>query len=115
MESKYEINHSSSVAEDISQLFLNEKLSDMVFIVEGKQIVAHKVVLAARSHTFRDLLFESTPLIACKREIHINDCSALSFKNFIKYIYTGKLSLTGADETENQELLALALKPDDWT
>ena len=110
MESKYEINHSSGVSEDISRLFLNETFSDVVFVVEGKQIVAHKVVLAARSQTFRDLLFESTPLTACKRQIHINDCSALSFKNFIKYIYTGKLSMAGADETENQELLALALK-----
>ena len=110
MESIYEINHSLSVLEDISRLFLSETLSDVVFIVEGKQIVAHKVVLAARSQTFRELLFESTPLTSCKRQIHVNDCSALSFKNFIKYLYTGKLSLSGADEIESREMLALALK-----
>ena len=110
MGSKPEINHGSDVAEDIGRMFLNESLSDVVFVVEGKRIFAHKVVLAARSQIFRDMLFGQTPLTTCKREIYINDCSALSFKNFIKYVYSGKISLIGTDETESQELLAMALK-----
>jgi len=110
MASKSEINHSSSVSSDISKLFLNEKLSDVLFVVEGKHIAAHKIVLAARSDTFRNILFDQTVLINCKREIHIKDISALSFKNFIKYIYTGMISLTDMEEKEIQEVLALALE-----
>ena len=105
-----EIDHSSLLSEDISRLFLDDRLSDVVFVVQGKQIAAHKIVLAARSNVFRNQLFEQTALTACKREIHINDCSALCFKNFIKYIYTGKISLINMDDVESRELLALALK-----
>ncbi|XP_054164453.1 BTB/POZ domain-containing protein 9-like [Oppia nitens] len=105
-----EINHSTDVLEDLSRLFLNEKLSDVVFIVDNKHIAGHKAVLSARSPIFKDMFFNQTVLTNCKREIHIKDCSALSFKSFIKYIYTGKLSLIGVDDKDIEELLSLALK-----
>ena len=47
------VDHSSTLAQDIGALFLNDQYSDITLKLDSKTFHAHKVILAARSHYFR--------------------------------------------------------------
>lgn len=87
-----EIDHVHFVSEDIGALYLSEEYSDVTIVVAGHKFHSHKLILAARSEYFRALLFggmkEST-----QSEIEVNASSLPAFKNLLKYIYTGRMSL----------------------
>ena len=50
------VDHSSSLAHDIGALYLNDEYSDVILEVNGQKFHAHKVILAARSSYFRQVL-----------------------------------------------------------
>jgi len=66
-----------------------------MFIVEGTQIYAHKLILQLRSQFFRDKLVGDQMIIP--------NCSAALFQEFLRYFYTDNCNLT-----ESAELLRLA-------
>ena len=88
-----EINHIHFVSEDIEALYLSEEYADVTLVVAGQKFRCHKLILAARSEYFRALLFggmkEST-----QSEIELTVSSLHAFKGLLKYIYTGRMSLT---------------------
>lgn len=47
------VDHSSSLANDIGALYLNDEYSDVTLQVSGHTFHAHRVILAARSQYFR--------------------------------------------------------------
>jgi len=68
-----------------------------VFIVEGKKIYSHKLLLQLRSEYFRDLFasgYES-------QEIEIKDCAYAHFKEFLMYLYSDNCLIN----SENSEVL----------
>ncbi len=61
------------------QLFESCKYSDVIFVVDGKHIPAHKAIVSARSEPFSNLLFCGMRESG-QREIQIKDTSYEAFK-----------------------------------
>lgn len=87
-----EIDHIHAVSEDIGTLYLSEEFSDVTIVVAGHKFYSHKLILAARSEYFRALLYGGMKESA-QNEIELNASSLPAFKNLLKYIYTGRMSL----------------------
>ncbi|XP_064623500.1 BTB/POZ domain-containing protein 9-like [Lineus longissimus] len=104
-----DIEHTSQLSENIGALFENSEYSDVRFIVDGTTFHAHRVILAARSEYFRAMLFggmkESDPNCT---DIELLDQSAVAFKSLLKYIYTGKISLSAMKEEHLLDVLGLS-------
>ncbi|XP_028653207.1 BTB/POZ domain-containing protein 9 [Erpetoichthys calabaricus] len=103
-----DIDHVHILSEDIGALIQGEEYSDVTFIVEKKRFPVHKVILAARCHYFRALLYggmkESQPLA----EIPLDDTTAEAFAMLLQYIYTGRVSLSSVREEVLLDFLSLA-------
>ncbi|XP_063993125.1 BTB/POZ domain-containing protein 9 [Diachasmimorpha longicaudata] len=102
-----EVVHINDLSEDIGALYLSDEYSDVTLIVSGQRFNGHRVILAARSQYFRALLFgglkEST-----QEEIELKGTTLPAFKELLKYIYTGHLSLTNEREETILDILGLA-------
>lgn len=104
-----EIDHCEELSENIGNLVLNDDYNDVTFVVQGRSFPAHRVILAARCDYFRALLFGGMKESAC-HEIPVCDASAEAFEVLLKYIYTGKMSLSELKENYIIEILGLANK-----
>lgn len=94
-----------TILEYNATLYLNEDLSDVTFCVENKRLPAHKIVLCRCDYfraLFRGGLVEST-----KREIRPN-VGAAPFKEILRYIYVGYLSLFGMSDATMINILHLS-------
>ncbi|KAJ8942635.1 hypothetical protein NQ318_013348 [Aromia moschata] len=102
-----DIEHLSQLSENLATLCLNPDYADVVLVVEGQKLSAHKVILAARSEYFRALLYgglrESN-----QAEIVLPDAPLKAFKVLLKYIYTGHMFLTTLKEDVILDTLGLA-------
>jgi hypothetical protein len=72
--------------------------SDVVFVVEGEKIHAHRVLMVARSPYFRRMflggLREATETNTSEiSEISLPDTTAATFRSVVKYMYTGVCSI----------------------
>jgi len=77
----------SSVNKDYVKMFNNAFLSDIIFNVEGRQLFAHKAILAARCEYFANL-YRSGMKDALANEAHVTSYSYIAFHEFLKFIYT---------------------------
>lgn len=100
-----EINHIHFVSEDIGSLYVSEEYADVTIVVAGQKFRSHKLILAARSEYFRALLFGGMKE-SMQSEIELNTASLPAFKGLLKYIYTGRMSLTNErDEVPISEII----------
>lgn len=84
---------------------MSDDYSDVTFIVEGQRRPAHKVILAARSEYFRAMLYGGMAE-ANQSEIHL--CIPLkAFEALLKYIYSGRISLSQMSEENILDTLGL--------
>ncbi len=90
----------------ITKTTSREEFSDVQFTVEGKVIVAHRIILADRSDVFHKT-FMHNKLNSVKDPIPIVDTSYDAFSNFINTIYYGH---TPADAEVCLEMIKLAEK-----
>ncbi|CAG9539867.1 unnamed protein product [Cercopithifilaria johnstoni] len=104
-----DVQHINYLAEHIGNLYITGECSDIILKVEGRSVQAHRVILAARSQYFRALLYNGMRETR-DSEIELVDTSLNGFKMLMKYIYTGKLSLTSMKEELVLEILGLAHK-----
>lgn len=78
-------------ASRLRHFYNNEEFSDVTFLVEGRKVFGHKLVLSTVSDCFQAMFMagfrESGPN---NTEIHIPNCSYSSFVAMMKYIYTGQ-------------------------
>ncbi|CAH0552089.1 unnamed protein product [Brassicogethes aeneus] len=102
-----DIEHLTQLSENLASLCLSHEYSDIILVVEGQKLHAHKVILAARSDYFRALLYgglkEST-----QAEIVLPDAPLKAFKFLLKYIYTGHMFLMTLKEDVILDVLGLA-------
>lgn len=84
----------SNIRADYIKMFNNQLLSDIIFIVEGKPLYAHKIILASRSEYFSKW-FASGTQEAQSSEIVINNCSHAVFEELLRFIYTDDCKVTG--------------------
>ncbi|CAE1248590.1 BTBD9 [Acanthosepion pharaonis] len=104
-----QVDHVSSLSENLGDLIENSEYSDITILVEGVPFKCHKVILAARSEYFRALLYggmlESQP---GTKEIELQNTSAKAFDALQRYMYTGRMNLVEAKEENLLNILGLA-------
>jgi len=72
-------------------------------LVEKQLFSAHKVILAARSDYFRALLFGGLKESSLT-EIELKDTPLAAFKQLLRYIYTGQVSILNSSFLKNSNL-----------
>lgn len=80
----------------LCHFFNDEEFSDVTFIVEGRKVFGHKMVLSIVSDCFR-AMFTTGFRESQALEIEIPDCTHASFLAVMEYIYTGSLPKTIID------------------
>lgn len=88
----------SSMSRDIGAMALNPLYSDIVLVVDGQEIVAHRCILA-RCGYFR-AMFTGQLKEATQNRVEIPETSLESFKIVLDYIYT-----QDSDPTEYAEII----------
>ncbi|XP_033216189.1 uncharacterized protein LOC117172404 [Belonocnema kinseyi] len=71
--------------------YLKEKLSDVLIVVKEKQFHAHKVILVANSPVFLGM-FSHQMIENISSKLEIDDFEPKVVKEFLRYLYTGKIS-----------------------
>lgn len=85
---------------------MNNDYSDVVFIVEGQKLPAHRVMMAARSEYFRALLYGG---LSESQQTEINlKVPINAFKALLRYIYSGYLALSQMSDDIILDTLGLA-------
>lgn len=79
-----------ALSENLKNVFLDEENSDVILNVGDQKYSAHKIIIMARSPVFYAMLKHDTKE---KRQgsVDITDCDPHIFKDFLLYLYTGKL------------------------
>ena len=78
-------------AHRLQHFYNDEEFSDVTFLVEGRQVFGHKLVLSAVSDCFRAMFMTGFREGGSdKTEIEIPNCSHSSFCTMMEYIYTGR-------------------------
>lgn len=96
------------LSQDLGTLLEDQKLTDVVLTVGGKEFKAHKAILAARSRVFA-AMFEHNMKEKRLNKVIITDVTDSVLKEMLRFIYTGKVqNLT----TMANSLLAAADKYD---
>jgi len=83
--------------ETFGNLFNNESLSDVHFLVgvkEKKRIPAHRLLLSARSEVFERMLYGPMMEGNTSMDIDVPDIDPPSFLAMLRFVYTAKVSLT---------------------
>lgn len=75
---------------NMKKLINRDVYADVVFLVEGKKIFAHKAILQAQCDFFRSM-FTNGMKETNQTEIEIFDWSHNSFLYMIEYLYTGQI------------------------
>jgi len=78
---------SATMAADFLSLLDTERCSDVTILVDGETIKAHSQILCSRSEVF-DRLLNGGMRESASKEIQIEDCSALTFKALLRFLYT---------------------------
>lgn len=76
---------------DFEKLLNNEKFSDVKFIVDGKNIYAHKNILANKSEVFA-AMFEHDMMENLQNTVEIEDISYDVLNEMFRFIYSGKIN-----------------------
>uniref|UniRef100_A0A182JVX0 BTB domain-containing protein n=1 Tax=Anopheles christyi TaxID=43041 RepID=A0A182JVX0_9DIPT len=99
---------SSVPAIHIASLCMKAEKADVTFVVEDERIPAHRLILAARSNYFQALLYGG--LDETKQDEITLMVPLQSFKDLLRYIYSGSLSLKEMKEKDILDTLGLAIQ-----
>lgn len=88
----------------LRHFFNDEEFSDVTFLVQGRKIYAHKMILSMVSNYFRTM-FTSGFRETESGEVEIPDCSYDAFIAVVEYIYTGGLPNFGDTRIETSARL----------
>jgi len=78
----------SSLSAQLLQLYKTGDYADIIFVVEGTEIPAHRGIIVARCEVFRNIFKSAT-----SNKIQINDISLGAFKSLLEFIYTDCLNI----------------------
>uniref|UniRef100_A0A7E4ZWG8 BTB domain-containing protein n=1 Tax=Panagrellus redivivus TaxID=6233 RepID=A0A7E4ZWG8_PANRE len=82
----------AGIANDISELYLNEELSDFRIIIGNENLPAHRTVLGKRCPYFKNMFKSGMSEVISKR-IELHETPITSFKTVFKWIYTAEIQL----------------------
>ncbi|XP_059421742.1 BTB/POZ domain-containing protein 9-like [Carassius carassius] len=112
MSSASEIDHLHLLSEQLGALVPGEEYSDVTFVVEEKHFPAHRVILAARCQYFRALLYGGLKESRDQAEVRLEETRAEAFSMLLRYLYTGRATLSEAREETLLDFLGLAHRYD---
>lgn len=96
----------TSLLHDLRSLVNNrDSFPDIVFLVEGREVFAHKALLCCRSRHFR-AMFNSGMKESREKTITVDEWSYTAFTAMLEFLYTGSVADLGADVAV--ELMGLA-------
>ena len=75
---------------NLKEAFLGEEDTDVVIKVGDQEYKAHKIILRSRSPIFNAML-KRDATEKNQEVITISDCDQCSFREFLLYLYTGKV------------------------
>lgn len=79
-----------------SKLLLdNDLYTDVTFIIEGKKLKAHRLVLALKSDVFHNMFSSQKDEVT----FTINDTTYPAFQELLNYVYTNKCNAVSVDTT----------------
>jgi len=78
-----EVNHVKQLSIDIGSLYNKTDYCDITLIIEGVELQAHKIILAARSEYFRALLYSGMRETHCQSVV-INEAKLEAFKLLLR-------------------------------
>ena len=80
-----------SVLQALQNMFLDLESSDISILCDMQEIPCHKLILSSRSDVFKTM-FAQTEMNEVKDGVlKIQDISAITMTNFLKYMYTDAL------------------------
>jgi hypothetical protein len=97
-------DHPLEAIQAMQELRNEDKLCDITLIVQGVEIKAHKLVLAANSHYFRSM-FTGDMLESRSSVVELKDVEPEAISLLVQYSYTSRLEITS---TNVQSLMAAA-------
>ena len=80
------------VAIDLEQILDEPTLSDVTFVVNGRNFQAHRIILAARSPVFGALFQNEFREMKIKSTVDIVDIDADVFEELLRFVYTGRVN-----------------------
>merc|ERR1712062_550903 len=88
-----------SMVEAIGNLCLDNDLSDIKIICDGKEFPCHKLLLSLRSSVFKAMFSSDLKISDAEDEstLKIEDISAVTMTQFIKFLYTDELKSDNID------------------
>ena len=96
---------SSKFGRDMEKMFISMPHSDLVFIVDGKELPAHKAILSSRSSVF-EAMFDHPDLKENQlNRVDIEDVKPEVFQALLRFIYTDRVDLKDV-ETSKDLLIA---------
>ncbi|KAK6179811.1 hypothetical protein SNE40_012082 [Patella caerulea] len=91
--SKSIFNFSDSLMGGIDALWRQKLMCDVVLVVEGKSLLAHKLVLASCSDYFFEKFSDGKDKPGCN-QIELQDIKSSAMMSILECMYTGRISLT---------------------
>ena len=88
----------------LKHFFNDEEFSDVCFVVEGKHVFGHKLVLSIVSDCFRAMFTTGFRESEAGTEIEIPNTSHGAFLAMMEYIYTGRVSKLNVSSDGNIEV-----------
>lgn len=73
---------------DLIHMFESAAFADVIFLVEGEKIAAHKTILASRSTYFKTM-FDTNMKEKITNQVEISDVGPETFKVVLKFLYGG--------------------------
>ena len=102
------IDLSKSLVSQLSSLYMSEKYSDFIFIIENERIFAHKFILCLRCEYFR-LMFSSGLREAILNEVEVKETPLTAFKDVLYFMYSGRMHLQNKKIDDILDILFLGL------
>jgi len=98
-DSTISMDNSSEVVTKIAGLYAERLMSDVILVVGKQELAAHRLILCASSEVFQIMLMSNNWTESSERKIVLKEspaCEAV-FEVFLKYLYTGKISVDYAN------------------
>ena len=85
------MKHAKKYSNDMQNLLDRGTKSDVIFVLDGFKLPAHKIILAARSPVFEAMFSHEECKESQEGLVYITDVPVAAFKELIRYVYTGKI------------------------